>query len=321
MKPDRPHLTPRAGARLDEFEDPGILGASRQLEIAADLLINVAEEHRGDSAELVRRLHDVVGYLVALRGESSQAVPNALGLMLEGLDDCRQLPTDALRAQVVEKVRGYDAEARRWMKAITMYGATLASGSERILAYDYSSSVAAILRELGERGESPTVVVPEARSLDGGRRYVDALRDSPLLFELIPDAAIGSKTKNCDLALVGAETISAQGGCYNTTGTFLVALACQYWRVPFYAPSTLIKIDTRTLHGYRRPIPDLGPTHLGRIVEGWTTPHPARFSVASPDLDYVPPPLINGFVTEVGVLPPAAIFHHAARLLSMSRDG
>ncbi len=321
MKPARPHLTQRAEARLDEFENPAILGASRQLEIAADLLACVAEEHRGDGTELLRRLRDVVGYLVALRGESSQAVPNALALMLQGLDDCQHLPADALRARIVEQVRGYDAEARRWMRTIAASGATLASGSERILAYDYSSSVAEILRELGERGESPLVVVPEARTLGGGRRYVDDLRDSALRFELIPDAAIGSKTQDCDLALAGAETISAQGGCYNTTGSFLVALACQYWRVPFYVPSTLIKIDTRTLHGYRRPIPGLGPTHLGRLTEGWIVPHPARFSVASPDLDYVPPTLINGFVTEVGVLPPAAISHHAARLSGTSRDG
>ncbi len=321
MTLERPHLTPRAAARLDEFENPEILGASRQLAIAADLLVSVAQEHQGDSDDLVRRLRDVVDYLVVLRGESSQAVPNALGLMLDGLDDRRQLPTEELQAWVVEQVRGYDAKARRWMRTIAAYGATLASGSERILAYDYSSSVAAILRKLGERGQPPTVVVPEARTLDGGRRYVEDLRDSPLRFELIPDAAIGSKTQDCDLALVGAETISAQGGCYNTTGTFLVALACQYWRVPFYAPTTLIKIDTRTLHGYRRPIPNLGPGHLGRLVEGPHASGAAQISISSPDLDYVPPELIDGFVTEVGVLPPAAISHHAAGLTRMQSDG
>lgn len=317
----RPRLTARAATRLDEFENPEILGASRQIAIAADLLVSVAEEHRGDSAGLIRSLREVANYMIALRGESSQAVPNALGLMLDGLDDRQRAPVEEVRAWVVERVRGYDGEARRWMRTISEYGATLAAGSQRILAFDYSSSVAAILRELSERGESPTVVVPEARTLDGGRRYVDDLRHSPLHFELVPDAAIGSKTKGCDLALAGAETISAQGGCYNTTGTFLVGLACQYWRVPFYASTTLIKIDTRTLRGYRRPIPNLGSAHLGRLMEGWNIPHPAVVKVASPDLDYVPPELITGFVTEVGVLPPAAIVGHAARLAALKGDG
>lgn len=266
---ERPRLTPRAAALLDTFEAPQILGASRQLEIAADLFVSLAEEHEGDSPSLVCRLRQVEVYLTALRGESSQAIPNAISLMLVGLNEHERLPPDTLKDWVIAQVRDYDTESRRGMTAIVAYGTALTSGAERLLAYDFSSSVAAILRALGEGGAPPTVVLPEARTLDGGRRYLEDLEESKLRFELIPDAAIGSWVKTCDLAFIGAETISAEGGCYNTTGSLLVAFACQYWRVPLYVPSTLVKIDTRTLHGYRRPIPELGPRHLGRLAEGW----------------------------------------------------
>lgn len=317
----RPHLPPRAAARLDEFESPHVLGASRQLEIAADLLVCVAEEHEGNGSDLVRQLRHVAAYLAALRGESSQAIPNALALMLDRIDDRQHWPLDEFRASVVEQARGYRKQARRRMAAITEYGATLASGAERILVFDYSSSVAAILKAIGHAGVISTVVIPEARTLDGGRRYVEDLQDSPLTFEFIPDAAIGSKVKGCDLAFIGAETISAEGGCYNTTGSFMVALACQYWRVPLYTPTTLIKIDTRTLFGYHRPIPDLDSARLGRLTEGWPNTLAVRVNVSSPDLDYVPPELMAGFVTEAGILPPATIVAHAARLAGFRWDG
>jgi len=320
VKPERPRLPPRAASRLDDFENPKVLGASRQLSIASDLLISVAEEYRGDSPGLVQQICDVVDYLVALRGASSQAVPNALNLMLDGLDDRGQTPIDQLRALFVDQVRAYDAEAADQMRRIADYGAALAAGSKRLLAYDYSSSVAAILRTLNELGESPTVVVPEARPLDGGRRYIEDLRESSLRFELVPDAAIGTLTRGCELALVGAETVSAEGGCYNTIGTLLVALACEYWRVPLYSPTTLVKIDTRTLHGFQRRIPSLGAPHLKRLTAGWTAGLKERVVLACPDLDYVPPKLMSGFVTEVGVLPPASIAGHAARMAKAAWD-
>ncbi len=312
----RPHLSPRAADKLDEFESPYVLGASRQLEIAADLLVRVAEEHEGPNADLVHQLRDVAAYLAALRGEASQAIPNALALMLDGIEDRQHLPSDEFRASVVEQSHEYAAQGQHRMKLVTEYGAALAFGTKRILAFDYSSSVAAILKAIDRSDEILTVVIPEARTLDGGRRYVEDLEQSPLTFEFIPDAAIGSKVKGCDLAFIGAETISAEGGCYNTTGSFMVALACQYWRVPLYTPTTLVKIDTRTLFGRHRPIPDLGAAHLRRFIEGWPDSLAARVHLSSPDLDYVPPELMTGFITEEGVIPPAAISAHAARLIA-----
>jgi ribose 1,5-bisphosphate isomerase len=318
---DRPHLSPPGADKLDEFESPSVLGASRQLEIAADLLVCVAKEHKGSNADLVHQLRDVTAYLTALRGEASQAIPNALALMLEGIEDRQDLPSDEFRASIIEQCGNYAEQARRQMKAITEYGASLATGAKRILAFDYSSSVAAILKAIGRTDSTTTVVIPEARTLDGGRRYVEDLEQSLLTCEFIPDAAIGSKVKGCNLAFIGAETVSAEGGCYNTTGSLMVALACQYWRVPLYTPTTLVKIDTRTLFGRHRPIPDLSAAHLRRLTEGWPDSLATRVHLSSPDLDYVPPALMTGFVTEEGIIPPAAISTHAARLAGSAGGG
>lgn len=314
MSARRPSLPPRAAVQLDAFEAPHILGASRQIEIAAEILIGVAEEHDGDGAALAHRLGEVAAYLSARRGASSQAIPNALAMMLDGHQERVREEPDTLREWAIANIGRYRDDAAGWMAAIVANGAQLASGAKRLLAYDYSSTISRILREFATAAKPPLVILPEARTLEGGRRFVEDLQDTPLRFEVIPDAAIGSKVRRCDLALIGAETITAEGGCYNTTGSLLVALACQHWRVPLYVPSTLVKIDARTLRGYRRPDPELGEDHLRRLTEGWPRSLVERVPVASPDLDYVPPALLSGYVTEAGILPPAAIVQHAERL-------
>jgi ribose 1,5-bisphosphate isomerase len=317
----RPQLSSAADARLADLERPQLLGASRQLDLAADLLATVATEHQGDRADLVRQLREVAAYLVAMRGDASQAFPNALAVMLAGVDEQQRGSVDELRATVIEQTRDFARRSREQVRSIAEYGAALAAGATRILVYDFSSSVAAILVELDLAGARPTVIVPEARTLDGGRSYVEELLEGRLPLEFVPDVAMGSKIKSCDLVLSGAETITAEGGCYNTTGSLLVALACQYWRVPLYTPTTLLKIDTRTLFGYRRSIPELDTFRLSNLTEDWPLPLAARVELSSPDLDYVPPELIAGFVTELGVLPSAAIVAQAMRLSGLPGTG
>jgi ribose 1,5-bisphosphate isomerase len=312
--PTRPTLKGLAAARLEAFEDPKALGASRQLTIAAELLVAAARDYQGTSVGLVRHLNEIADYLIARRGASSQAAPNALRAMLAGLDERSGFDVDLLRAWVIQRVLDYDADARRAIRRIVERGATLLAGLDRLLLYDYSSSVAAIARELAGRGERPTIVIPEARTLDGGRRYVEDLADTPLPLAFVPDAAIGSAMRDCGAALIGAETISADGGCFNTAGSLLVALAARHWDVPLYVPSTLVKIDARTLHGDQRPIPELGRERLARLTAGWPAAVANRSTVSALDLDFVPPDLITAYITEAGVLEPAAIRDQTARM-------
>lgn len=321
MTVERPNLHPRAAARLDDFERPHVLGASRQLELAADLLVCVIDEHEGPVADLVHRLRQVAAYLVALRGGSSQAFPNALAVMLDEIDERQHETLDRFQGIVIKQIQDSVEQARRHMTTIAEIGASLVANTQRIFTFDYSSSVAMILKALGGSRPIPAVVIPEARTLDGGRRYVEDLRDSALQLEFIPDAAIGSKVNGCDLAFIGAETVSAEGGCYNTTGSFLVALACQYWGVPLYTPTSLIKIDPLTALPDRRPIPDLDSARLKRLTAEWPDALAQRVTVSSPDLDYVPPELMTGFITELGILPPTAIAAHAERRAGSRKKG
>jgi translation initiation factor 2B subunit (eIF-2B alpha/beta/delta family) len=311
-------LPPEAAAKVAEVESLEVLGASRQLKIIAEAFTELARGYEGSAPGLVETTRGLADYLASTRGASSQAVANAVYSMVRGLESQTGLPMPDLRGWIVERVQAYEEQSQGWMRELSEHGAELLSATDRVLAYDYSSSVAAIFRAAEDRGWEGTVVVPESRSLNGGHKYVRDLRDTKLALEFVPDSAIGSVVSSCGMAIEGAETLSSEGGCYNTVGTFLTALAAGYHDVPFYVASTLIKMDTRT-RGGERDIPTLGVD--GALLAGWEPELASRVRTFCPDLDYTPPEFIAGFVTEEGVLPPAMLRERAARALGAGGAG
>jgi translation initiation factor 2B subunit (eIF-2B alpha/beta/delta family) len=306
-------MPPSVEEKVAEMESLEVLGATRQLSIVADALVMLAEQHEGGPEDLARDARRLSDYLISTRGQSSQAIGNALKLMLEGLEERAELSRTPgnLSEWLVQQVRAYEAASQNWIRNLTEHGTNLLSSCRRVLAYDYSSSVAAILRSADEWEGQLEVVVPESRILDGGAKYLSDLQDTKLRLDFVPDSALGVTVRDCDLVLEGAETLSAEGGCYNTVGTFLAALAARYWRKPFYVASALIKIDAGTVRGNQRPVPivDLRESLFGDRFAHFGP----RVRASCPDLDYTPPDLITGFITEEGILPPSAIWQHAAR--------
>src|SRR5215216_1131117 len=104
--------------KIAELESLEILGATRQLHIVADALVMLAEQHDGEPEDLAREARELSNYLISTRGQSSQAIGNALNVMLEGLEERAKLsPTSAdLRAWLVAKVREYEDATRTWMR-------------------------------------------------------------------------------------------------------------------------------------------------------------------------------------------------------------
>jgi len=128
---------------------------------------------------------------------------------------------------------------------------------------------------------------------------------------LIPDAAIAWALRDTERILVGAETLSLEGGCYNTIGTELVARLAKQTETPFHVVSILLKIDRSAEGNGNRPIPLLDfAQNAGR---DWKLPDSANLDFSFPDLDYTPPYLVTSVATEQGILTPEEFSHVAAR--------
>lgn len=300
-----------AGELLRLIDSGEVLGATRQLVLLGDCLTALVRSEADETA-LRRSVSSVVEHVAGSRGESSQAVLNGLRLM--AAPALAPTVTDHSLADALESaVTAFRTSLDAWVSSVRGHATGLLSGRSTFLAYDYSSTVSRVLTDLRRHGRAVTVFLPEARSLDGGVRYLADWQDLGITAHLIPDAALAWALGRCEVALAGAETLSREGGCYNTIGTAVTAHEARRLDVPFYVLSVLLKTDAHTRAGERAiPMLDFAarralapePTGGGMVVHG-------RF----PDLDYTPPGVITGVVTESGVLAPGQVAEAARSLL------
>ncbi len=317
MKADAaaPGLPPGAAYLLHSIDSGAVLGASRQLQVLGDCLIEVVKASEQSPADLAATVEELVKHVVGTRGASSQAVTNGLERMAQPVLGRRRpgaIDPDC-GDQLVDSVQRFRTELDGWLDSVRHHGRDLLQAHRSVLAYDFSSTVAHVLADVATATPGLTVYIPEARSLDGGRKYLADWHDLPLDVRLVPDAALGWALAQCDVAVVGAETLSVDGGCYNTIGTSLVAHEAARRGTPFYVLSVLLKTDMQTPGG-RRPSPTLDFLDLIETPAG-----DAEMTMAGtfPDLDFTAPENITGLVTEKGVVAPARIRELATAALGV----
>ncbi len=307
---------PGAVADLVASIDRGdVLGASRQLAVLGDCLVGLAQVQGADAQRLRADVQVLVEHIERTRGGSSKAVTNGMSLMTDGLlhggpeGDARD-PAARLRADVGR----FRDDLAEWLRAVRRHGADLLSSADVVLAYDYSSTVAQVMCDVAAARSGIRVLVPEARSLDGGVKYLDDWRSVGLTVHLVPDSAVSWALGECDVVLAGAETLSAEGGCYNTIGTAPTAAEAARAGIPVQVLSVLLKTDLDAA-GASRSSPTLDFVARlgvrGRVGDG----DPLQLRGDFPDLDYTPPSDVTSVVTEVGVLTPDAVEAAARRVL------
>lgn len=305
-----PDMVGDEAERLLRLIDSGeVLGATRQLALLGDCLVALAQS-RASNLDLRIAATSLVQHIAKTRGESSQAVINGLRIMAAPTLD---LADGNLAASLESAVDRFRESLQSWVLDLRAHATKVLTPFTNFLAYDYSSTVSSVLADLSRAADANlTVFVPEARSLGGGAKYLTDWQDLGITAHLIPDAALGWALEQCDVALAGAETLSLEGGCYNTIGTALTAREAQRSHVPFYVLSILLKADFQTPAG-ERPIPTLDFTSSTFLP----TPITQGLKVLGtfPDLDYTPPTLITAAITEQGSLRPRDIAGAARSLV------
>jgi len=301
-----PNLPVKALDIIQQIQSGQILGASRSIRLINDAFcIQVDESMEVSGNALAEQVRSWADYLVATRGALSPAVGNAIEIVLKGLEDIALSDrAQDVRAFLHAKTEDYNQSSVEHIQKIAQYGANLLHDGGTVLAYDYSSSVNAVLIRAAEEGKKLHIIIPESRALNGGL---------PILRDMLPydnnitftvDVAIGNELKRCGAALVGAESLTGDGGFWTTVGTGSVAVLARYHRVPFYVPTELIKFDPRSIVGVYRQV-----TRAKLPIFDFQdlTQLPERVRVECDDLEFTPRTLVTGYITEEGLLPPEAI--------------
>jgi len=142
------------------------------------------------------------------------------------------------------------------------------------------------------RAAAPAVLIGESRPACEGTGVAATLADDGLDVTLTTDAALASELagRDVDSVLVGADAILADGSVVNKVGTRSLALAAAREDVPVYAVAAAAKVrPDETFHGETGDEADL--------YDG-----EAPVAVANPLFERTPAGLVDGVVTERGVL-------------------
>ncbi|MFV0428977.1 MAG: S-methyl-5-thioribose-1-phosphate isomerase [Arachnia sp.] len=246
-----------------------------------------------------------------------QARPTAVNLAW-GVDQVRWAVEYGVD-RVLELALDLIAEDGRANRELSAKGADwilAATGRERVRVITHCNTGAlattawgtayGIIHELHNRGNIDLVYADETRPLLQGSR----LTSWELVHDSIPhviqvDGAASSTILRglVDVALIGADRITANGDSANKVGSVGLALACARAGIPFVVAAPSSTVDLQTATGELIEIEQRDPREV--LAFDTCTAAPSSATAFNPAFDVTPHDLISAIVTERGVFEPA----------------
>lgn len=295
---------------LWQIIDEGVLGASRHVALGNQLILHLIEA-TSDPQEGLKRARMAADFIARTRGYDTPVIGNSLRLLLSGLDDMAPgMQPRALRDRVLEWDRTA-AERKRQLvaKAVRHLGAV-----RGVMAFDYSSTVSAVVIALHETKPDLAVVVPESRAIAGGARYLEEFLPAGLQVRFVPDAAIDHALEDCDVALFGVETLRVDGSFLNTVGSRMIARLASLSAIEVFGCTDMLKLDVRSYDGHR-PAPAVR-CYDNVLLAGLSIERLDNVDTHAPELEVVPAALTTAILTEYGPVPPPAIWDLGRRVFT-----
>ncbi|XP_059478856.1 translation initiation factor eIF-2B subunit alpha [Neocloeon triangulifer] len=188
---------------------------------------------------------------------------------------------------------------------------TLRNGG-RYMTYSLSNTVVRTLTQAAEKGLHFTVYVATGAPRNKGDLMATLLRnvskqhDYAITVHVIPDVAVPIEMEKVNGVIVGAESVTANGGILNHTGTFNLALAAAHFKKPVYVLAESYK--------FMQMFP-VNQADVPRELERFISHRTGKNVVVKPyTLDYTPPEYISMIYTDAGAFTTAAV---SERLLEL----
>lgn len=163
-----------------------------------------------------------------------------------------------------------------------------------------------IIHELHVRGHLEIVYVDETRPLLQGSRLTSwELTQDGINHVVEVDGAASSTILRglVDVAIIGADRITANGDTANKVGSVALALACQRAGIPFVVAAPYSTVDLDTSSGDEIEIEERSANEV--IAFGGVPVALPGTKVFNPAFDVTPQDLISAIATERGVVEPA----------------
>ena len=227
----------------------------------------------------------------------------------------RDGPGDAAACQqrLLAEAQAIHVEDQRLCEAIGWAGAALLRSGDTVMTHCNTGGLATggigtafgIFVAAQAQGKRLHVIACEARPVwQGARLTMWELRRYGIPATLICDTAAASVMCRTRIAavIVGADRVAANGDTANKIGTYGLSILARVHGIPFYVAAPSSTIDLATPSGAFIPIEE---RHRDEVVCPMGRPiAPAGTRAANPAFDVTPHELIDGMITERGVLRP-----------------
>ncbi|MBM4341173.1 MAG: S-methyl-5-thioribose-1-phosphate isomerase [Deltaproteobacteria bacterium] len=235
----------------------------------------------------------------------------AINRMRRILEQVNTYGVEQTRMRLVDEALLIHKEDIEVNKKIGEHGKRLIRNGARILTHCNAGALATagygtalgVIYAARDEGKRFHVFVDETRPmLQGCRLTAWELAQEKIPATLITDSMAGvlMAQGKINLVIVGADRIARNGDTANKIGTYGVAVLSRWHHVPFYVAAPTSTIDFAIASGKEIPIeerPKEEVTHIGgrRIA-------PSGVNAFNPAFDVTPHSLIEGIITEKGVL-------------------
>ncbi|KAF2451418.1 translation initiation factor-like protein eIF-2B subunit alpha [Karstenula rhodostoma CBS 690.94] len=234
----------------------------------------------------------------------------------------------AIRNHLLSNGRLFVDRAKQSREKIASFGKHFIRDGATVLTNGGSRVVGALLRRAAESSTMRFRVVyvlsgSESSDTIEGDQIVADLRAHNVPVATVPDSAVAYSLGEVDMVIVGAEGVVENGGIISRLGTYQMGLLAKSKGKPFYVVAESHKfvrlyplsqfdlpIEQKVLE-FRVADDTKGTASKPSEDEGFFDMHGAKPKCSGVNahdaVDFTPPDLISGIITESGVLTPSAV--------------
>lgn len=291
-----------------KIRDMTIRGAGRIARAGADALGRFAESYQGNSLEDFRR--DLSRATAEILDSRPTAVSlwNGVHSTIRGVD--RTSSVDEARELVMANSREFCERSEKAVQTIARIGAKRIEDGDTVMTHCNSSAALGVIKEAHRQGKEFRVFATESRPWRQGVLTVTELAEAGVDVTMIIDSAVRYVMNDTDMVFVGVDTITSHGAVINKIGTSQLALAAHEARTNFFVCGETYKFSPMTMFGDLVKIEERETSEVVRPGE-----IPESVKIFNPVFDSTPAQYIDALITEVGMIPPTAVYSVMVRQL------
>lgn len=277
---------------------------------AYGLVLGAFKIQESEKAEFIEKVKSVSSMLASTRPTAVNLFW-ALKRMESVLDNNNAQNVDELKELLLKEAHAIYNEDIEMNRRMGKFGNELIPEGARILTHCNAGALATagygtalgVIRAAHEAGKNIQVFADETRPLlQGARLTAWELMQDNIPVTLITDNMAGYLMRKglIDLAVVGADRITANGDVANKIGTYTVAVLCKEHNIPFFVAAPASTIDMSLSSGEEIPIEERHSLEVTSVFGQEVAPRDVK--VLNPAFDVTPGELITAIITDRGII-------------------